>query len=70
MQIVVFSFHYYNVTKNETTIKQHHFTQQQHTIISPFQGLCYSGGGDGCYKRFALSGLKCVLVITHLAIYV
>jgi hypothetical protein len=26
--------------------------------VSPFQGLCYFGGGGRCYKRFTLSGLK------------
>ncbi|MBL7784283.1 MAG: hypothetical protein JNM36_00070 [Chitinophagales bacterium] len=57
LQIVGCSFHYYIVTKNETTIKQQYFTLQQHNIISPFQGLYYSGGGDGCYKCFTLSGL-------------
>ncbi|MBL7787310.1 MAG: hypothetical protein JNM36_15495 [Chitinophagales bacterium] len=44
-------FHYHNIMHHKTTIKHH-------IIISPFQGLCYLGGDDGCYKRFTLSRLE------------
>ena len=56
LQIVVFLPQHCNIKKQKITPKYN-------IIISPFQGLCYSGGGDGGYKRFTLSGLECVLVM-------
>ena len=63
LQIVVFLHQHCNIKKQKIIPKYN-------IIISPFQGLYYSGDGDGGYKRFTLSGLECVLVIAHLAIYV
>jgi len=50
LQIVVFLHQHCNIKKQKIIPKYN-------IIISPFQGLYYSGDGDGGYKRFTLSGL-------------